>query len=195
MESPDDRHWINRGFDIKAKHEIDWQVERDSLARAVEGLFECHDSDPTLTYAELIALKPGFHEVWHHESLAIKATENPDSHRGRVFARIYGNSVPLKEALGIYPPDVSHPEDYQGFAGCAVTEGPIVRRRSPEVSYFTELCRIGMVEDRVHRQNALRGSFHVLDTWQCLQDQNNARSLDALIQDAERFVTADFSAS
>jgi hypothetical protein len=185
-----DWFWRSCGFDPRAKHELDWERERNDLASAVQDLVLYHGAEASTTYAEIIALQPGFHEAWLHEQFPNDIHEGPESPRGRVFAILRGGAADLAELEGRYPRNLADPESFMWYAPCAVTEGPFVRRKGPRASYFEELRRVGVLPHQADRRAILEKSFFVLDPWQRLQDEDNAPALERLIHEAEAFLVA-----
>ncbi len=180
--------WENQGFDPRAKHDLDWGQERKELASVLQWLTRHHRDAATATYAELIALKPGFHEAWLHNDFPNDAFESPESPRGRVFAILRGNDLDLVDLKNRYPGDLRVSDKFLGYASCAVTEGPFVRRRNPDVSYFSELKEVSGIPDQAARRSILRDSFMILDSWQRLHDEDTAKALVRLIDEAEGYV-------
>ena len=179
-------HWRGMGFAACARHELGWDQERENLASALRELTRCQDA--TTTYAEALALKPGFHEAWVHETFPEDAQEGPGTPRGRVFGILRGSQLGLIDLAGHYPADLSDPSCFLGYAPCAVTEGPFVRRRHQEVSYFAELELVGTIPSFSARQAILRESFQVLDACQWLRNEDSAIGLARLLEEAEAFV-------
>jgi hypothetical protein len=64
---------------------------------------------------------------------------------------------------------------------------PFVQRKQPEVSYFTDLKRVGEIASFSARLTILRESFEVLDTWQLLHDQDELTTLEQPIREADQF--------
>jgi len=178
-------HWRDMGFAARARHELDWDQELEDLTSALGELTRCQDV--TTTYGEALALKPGFHEAWVHTAFPADAQEGPDTPRGRVFAILRGSQLGLINLAGHYPADLSDPEGFLGYAPCAVTEGPFVRRRHQDVSYFAELKRVGNIPSISARQAILRESFQVLDACQWLRNEDSAIGLERLLKEAITF--------
>lgn len=174
------------GFAARARYELGWDQEREDLTSALGALARCQDS--TATYAEALALKPGFHEAWVHEAFPEDAQEGPDMPRGRVFAILRGSPRGLLDLAGAVPTDLSDPDSFLGYAPCAVTEGPFVRRRHQGVSYFAELKRVGTISSIAPRREILRESFQVLDACQRLREKDSSIGLARLIEEAKAFV-------
>lgn len=186
-----DWFWESKGFDPSARHDLDWHVERVELALAIHDLISDSADVVTITYAEVIALKPGFHEAWLHNDFPNDGYEGSDKPRGREFTILRGNSLDLVDLDGSFPGDLSNADAFLGYAPCSVTEGPFVCRKHPDVSYFDELKRVGDVTTFSGRRTILRESFEVLDAWQRLRDKDNRSTLEQLIREAESYLDAD----
>ncbi len=174
------------GFGARARYELAWDQDREDLASALDAMSRCPDASGT--YAEVIALKPGFHEAWVHETFPKEAEEGPYTPRGRVFAILRGSPLGLIDLAGRYPADLSDPDCFLAYAPCAVTEGPLVRRKHQGVSYFAEVKRVGTIPSIAMRQGILHESFKVLDTCQRLRKEDTTIGLARLIEEAEEFI-------
>ena len=190
-----DWFWESKGFDPVARYDLDWQVERENLALAIRDLIKDSAAMATTAYAEVIALKPGFHEAWLHDDFPNDAYEGPDKPRGRVFALLRGSPLDLLDLGGSFPADLSSEDAFLGYAPCSVTEGPFVRRKNSKVSYLAELKRVGDVPTFSGRRTILKESFEVIDTWQRLHDQNHRATLEQLIKEASGFLDKEPSQS
>ena len=179
-------HWREMGFAARARYELGWDQEREDLASALGALTRC--KEVTATYAEALAVKPGFHEAWVHAGFPDDAQEAPDTPRGRVFAILRGSPLGLIDLAGHYPADLRDPDGFLGYAPCAVTEGPFVRRRHQGVSYFAELKQVGSISSITARREVLRKSFQILDACQRLRDEDSAIGLDKLIEETEAYI-------
>ena len=179
-------HWREMGFAARARYELGWDQEREDLASALGALTRC--KEVTATYAEALAVKPGFHEAWVHAGFPDDAQEGPDTPRGRVFAILRGSPLGLIDLAGHYPADLSDLSSFLGYAPCAVTEGPFVRGRHQGVSYVAELKRVGTIPSIEARQAILCESFRVLDACRRLREEDSAIGLSRLIEETEAFV-------
>lgn len=183
---PLDWHWRSRGFSSAAVSELDWISARHQLGSALAKFMEPLRSN-SLRYAELIALKPGFHEAWHHEAFPDDVYEGPDSPRGRVYAILRGSSLPFLE---VNSPSISselEADAFIGYAPCVFTEGPFVRRIGPEVSYYGELMLAGIIPDQQGRHAHLSKSFQVLDYGVFLNTENSIEGLAWVLKGVENF--------
>ena len=125
-------HWRDMGFAACDRHELGWDQERADLASVIGELTRCLEA--SATYAESLALKPGFHEAWVHEAFPDDAQEGPETPRGRVLGVLRGSPRGLIDLAGHYPADLSDPSCFLAYAPCSVSEGPFVRRRHQGVS-------------------------------------------------------------
>ncbi len=185
--------WRVMGFAHQARYDLDWDHECDELASALTE-FSRHRGTST-TYAELIALKPGFHEAWLHETFPDDAQEGPEAPRGRVFAMLRGGPLDLIEPFSFDSMDFSDPEAFLAYAPCAVTEGPFVCRKDQVTSYFDDLRRAGTEPLVSARHASLQESFNVLDYCQRLQDEDNAVSLERVIYEAKAFISVGMTSN
>jgi len=180
-----DAFWLERGFSQAAKHELPWEPETQALQSSLQKLAGQITGNATKLYAELIALKPGFHEAWLHDDFPEDAYEGPDSPRGRVFAVLRSRASDLIPLGGTLPRDILTPGAYQGYAPCAFTEGPLVQRRHPDISYYGSLRGVGHLPSQTKRRSCLLEDFHVIDIWQRLNDDNTPRNLERIIAEVE----------
>ena len=175
------------GFDPRLRNLLDWERGKDALNRGLQALRRMPEA-PARILAELYSIKPGFHEVWLHDDYPDDVRENPDHPVGRILGVIRG-----RQSQVLHP---SHAEFERltdlGFflrhAACALTEGPMVRRRPGVDSYFDILQGIGPERSVSIRRRRIEEGFHVLDTWQHLQDHNSETGLWDLIDTASAFV-------
>ena len=175
--------WQDMGFAAQARYELDWDQERKELGAAL-GEVRRQPATPA-TYAEIIALKPGFHEAWLHETFPDDAQEGPETPRGKVFAILRSGPLDLTDIFSIDSMDFSDAESFLAYAPCAITEGPFVRRKNPGTSYFDALRRVGTMSSVSDRRAVLGGSFQVLDFRHQLRAMNYDMDLDGLTQEAE----------
>ena len=176
--------WQHVGFAPEARYGLDWGGVRRDLAAALAVLSQ--QPNTTAIQAEVLALKPGFHEAWVHEEFPWDVQEGPETLRGRVFAVLRGSPLARLE-VGDDPRTLADAQAFLRYAPCAVTEGPLVRRRGPAVSYLTVLSRVGTLPSRDLRRTLLQESFHVLDARHHLLQENHAPTLARIIQDGTAF--------
>lgn len=184
--TPLDWHWRSRGFSSAAASDLDWISARRQLGSALANFMDPLESR-SMRYAELIALKPGFHEAWHHEAFSDDVYEGPDTPRGRVFAMLRGSSLPFLEVKGPSLSSELGADAFIGYAPCVFTEGPFVRRIGPEVSYYGELMLAGIIPDQQGRHAHLSKSFQVLDYGVFLNTENSIEGLAWVLKGVEIF--------
>ena len=93
----------------------------------------------------MIAIKPGFHELYIHSDYFDKETiPTDDTIRSEVF-RLLRCFSDLRTSeinkLDKMPPEINK-KNYLTYASCNITEGPFVFRKSIETSYFDEIRKI-----------------------------------------------------
>jgi hypothetical protein len=153
-----DLFWKREGFTDQAKNQ-NWEKEKSELQHIIRMLKLIKSDSNTELYKELIAIKPGFHEVLIHDKYFDFDAGNlneSDKPREKVFTMLRGGDTPL--TLHAIPREIdwSH---YISYAPCNVTEGPFVFRKSVGISYFDEIRKI----DSDAKRPALKDKFHILD--------------------------------
>lgn len=189
LNSPSEIHAYlsDRGFESAAWADLDWSHGKRVLRQALEMVRSIPDP-PGWVLAELYALNPGFHEAWLHDEYPDDVFEDMDQPLGRILAV---NRGLRDEWLDPSPEEFGRLTDlstFLAYAACAITEGPLVRRRQGVGSYAGALRSIGSESSLTLRQQKLQESFEVLDTWQYPQDHNSEVGLEALIEAASAFV-------
>ncbi|MBC8019109.1 MAG: hypothetical protein H7X83_11410 [Verrucomicrobia bacterium] len=180
VRKPNDDFWREAGFTAKAK-DLDWQKEQVELKRILTLLKIISRKSLSRVYAELIAIKPGFHELYLHKDYFDPDTiPTGTSPRDLVF-RMLRNKEDLSSLMLSKLPQEMNKRNYFGYAPCNVTEGPFVFRKSIDVSYFDEIRRI-----RTKRQiRALKDKFHILDYYR--HDLSTQGKLEKFLELAEPF--------
>ncbi len=112
-------------------------------------------------YAELIAIKPGFHEIWLHDNYF--DIEHSDisqllKPRDKIFSLLQTNKNISGLTISTLPRDINS-KSYFSYASCAITEGPIVYRKDKSLSYFQEIRNI---ETKAQKKKLLN-NFIILD--------------------------------
>lgn len=172
--------WQEAGFSVQAK-EQNWQKEQDELKKALTLLKVVTPKPVTQAYAELIAIKPGFHELYLHDDY-FEADTIPTgtSPRDQVFRMLRNKEELSSLTIDKFPQEMNK-RNYFGYAPCNVTEGPFVFRKSLDVSYFDEIRRI-----RTKKQiRTLKDKFHILDYYR--HDLSTQDKLEKLLEQAEPF--------
>jgi hypothetical protein len=150
--------------------ECDKEIQTLSSALFTIKKFLASQNNTTLLnriYAELIAIKPGFHEIWvHGDFFKEEFKENPkgneaDHAKSRVL-NMLRNKTPLQVAdIGLtkFPSYQINKKLYISYASCAFTEGPFVRRRDDSISYFDEIRKIKSPAEKSN----LKENFYIRD--------------------------------
>jgi len=180
MRKANNDFWQGAGFTVEAR-ELNWQKEQGEL-KAILSLLKVIAPRPvTKVYAELIAIKPGFHELYLHDDY-FDADSIPTgvSPRDQVFRSLRNKGDLSSLTLDAFPKEMNK-RDYFGYAPCNVTEGPFTFRKSINVSYFDEIRRI-----RTKRQiRTLDDKFHILDY--CRHDLSTQEKLGSFLELAKPF--------
>lgn len=177
-----DSFWREAGFKKPSDIGITFDPEHKDLKFILDYIRNFHQDDFNRIYRELIAIKPGFHELWLHKDFydsvptgdkprslilrQLRLKNNPDIGNGKKRSRL--------------PRDINS-QSYLTYASCNITEGPFVFRKSIKISYYDEIRKIKTRSEL----NKLKEHFNILDY--C---DGSIRSLDDLkriLDDAERF--------
>lgn len=182
-----DTYWISAGFTKKAKDEISYDKDSKELDFIINYLRQLEVENYNRIYAELIAIKPGFHEIYIHdnyfdrnESLR-KEPENKDSDRDIAFKLLRGFGDIDKIYLENLKPNEINRMKYFSYAPCNVTQGPFVFRKKINVSYFSEIQKI----QKKIALKKLTEKFHILDYYHNKPLTKN--ELEKLLEEAEQF--------
>ncbi len=182
-----DTFWINAGFSKRAKDEILYDKDFKELDFIINYLRQLDVENYNRIYAELIAIKPGFHEIYIHdnyfdsnESLR-KEPKNKDSYRDIVFKSLRGFGDVDTIYLDKLKPNEINRMKYFSYAPCNVTEGPFVFRKRNNVSYFNEIQKI---QQKAELKN-LKEKFHILDYYH--NKPMSKKELEKLLKEAEQF--------
>lgn len=175
-----DSFWRDAGFTVEAK-EQDWHKEQTDM-RTIISLMKSIGSTPaTGLYAELIAIKPGFHELYlHRDYFDSDCLSNGISPRDAVF-RMLRNKAELSSLTIKGLPVEINKNNYISYAPCNVTEGPFVFRKRLSFSYYDEIRGI-TAKDRLHE---LHDRFHILDYYN--HDLSTRNKLGRFLEQAKPF--------
>jgi hypothetical protein len=176
-----DSFWKDKGFSETAKNNMDTDVEKKELSFILSYFRKIKVTNFNNVYAELIAIKPGFHELFIHENYFDEtAIPKGEEIRSRVFRLLRGigeiSEIELKEL----PPEINK-KSYFTYASCNITEGPFVFRKRISVSYFDEISKIKTKDDL----EKLDEKFHYLDYYNCNLD--TLEKLNDFLLKAEKF--------
>ena len=139
-----DYFWQEVGLSRQAR-DLDWGKDIADLDRIL-GILRINNLrfDYPKLYKELIAIKPGFHELMIHGDYFDK-TPVGDTLRDNVLRMLRGIDGNDDYHVRTLPQDIET-ITYFRYAPCHVTEGPFALRKSLAVSYFDEICKIDSKE-------------------------------------------------
>ena len=182
-----DEFWKNAGFKKDAQNKISFEEEFEELDFIIKYLRSLNLENYNKLYAELIAIKPGFHEIYIHENYFNENEtyrndiENKDSERDKVFKLLRGYGNVENIFLTKLKPNEINSKNYFSYAPCNVTEGPFVFRKRISVSYFNEIQKIHQKEELKN----LKENFHILDYYH--KKPRTIEELEKILEKAEQF--------
>jgi len=176
-----DFFWRNEGFTQTAKDNINFDTEKKELGFIISYLRHLEVNNFNKIYAELIAIKPGFHELLIHDDY-FDDDSIPDGidKRSRVFRLLRGIGDLSKFHISKLPQEINN-KNYLTYASCNITEGPFVFRKRISVSYFEEIIK---VKSKQGLDN-LNNNFHYLNY--CDNHLNTIENLNKFLLKAEKF--------
>ncbi len=160
-----DDFWKSIGFKEIARINNNFNVEKKDMKYIIRYINNLKVENFNKIYSELIAIKPGFHEIWMHENYFedkyIKPPKNPlkENKREKIFRRLRGLGNLSDLIFKAMPNDLKKWNSYFTYASCAITEGPFVLRKNVSISYFDEIKRINSKKD----MHTLEKNFEILD--------------------------------
>lgn len=183
VRKDNDDFWKEAGFIDPSKTGISFENERDELRFILRYIRNLKLDNYSQFYRELIAIKPGFHEMWVHGDYfeSCPSKYNARSIIFRLLRHIDDLEVNEIDDLERLPRDINS-KSYFTYASCNVTEGPFVFRKSPEISYYDKIREIKCKDDL----KKLGNEFYILDYY-----HNQIDSLDKLkklLEEAEKFL-------
>lgn len=174
-----DAFWQEAGFTPLALQQIDWKKTRDELQRILALMKQIYTHNLPQSYGELIAIKPGFHEIWTHADY-FELIPQGDTTREKIFRLLRGKGSLSEVSIKKMPPEINA-NSYFSYAPCNVTEGPFVFRKGIAISYLEELPKI----HSKHQLEQLKEPFFILDYYHDrILSQENLR---VFLEKAERF--------
>ncbi|MBN2771038.1 MAG: hypothetical protein JXR90_10130 [Spirochaetes bacterium] len=173
-----DFFWKNAGFSQAAKDQ-NWDNERDELQAIIGLLKGLYKNDPEKLYMELIAIKPGLHELLLHPDF-FEDIPYSDAPRDIVI-RILKNEAEISELSLSKLPNEINKANYFSFASCYATEGPFMFRKNMDVTYLETIRKVRskMQLSKVYE------NFHILDYYKA--DLSSSQKLEEFLQKAEKF--------
>lgn len=179
-----DFFWINAGFTKDAKSKISFEKEFREFDLIITYLRKLNLQNYNRIYAELIAIKPGFHEIYIHDNYFDydeyyrKEPTNKDSVRDKVFKLLRGFGDLNNIFLNKLKPNEINRMKYFSYAPCNITEGPFVFRKNVSTSYFNEIRKM-------HEKKNLKKSFHIFDYYH--NKITTIKELEKILKEAEKF--------
>jgi len=175
-----DYFWKEKKFKPKVK-KLGWEKEQEELGFILSYIRKLYTDCIDNSYLELIAIKPGFHELWIHKDY---------------FEYYYEKQTPRNLALNIlkkeskksllnldcYPKEINKGA-YLSYAACNITEGPFVYRKKIETKYHKEIRKITSKT----KLSELHGKFHILDYYPGHNKIRSKSELNSIIEKAEKF--------
>lgn len=179
--------WTNAGFSKTAKNKISFKQCIKDLDFIIRYLRKIETDNYNKIYAELIAIKPGFHEIYIHSNYFDK-DENyrsiikaKDKERDIVFKSLRGfGSIESVSIDSLKPSEINRMK-YFSYASCNITEGPFVFRKNIGISYFDEIQKIKNRDDF----KKLNDNFQILDYYH--NKPTTKKELEKLLEEAEKF--------
>ncbi len=171
-----DYFWKAAGFKNITRKEINWDEDRQSLGVVLGFIKKMNVRGIGKTYVELIAIKPGFHEICIHKNYFEDAVKYDGTPRDKAFRLLRGYKEQLR--LDKMPAEINR-KSYFSYAPCNVTEGPFVFRKKITTSYFDEIHRT----DKKDKKHELLKQFHVL----FYSRVDSRKQLMELLKKAEKF--------
>lgn len=197
-----DVFWREAGFTEKARNDISFQIEHEELDFIIKYLRDLGLENYSSVYAELIAIKPGFHELYiHSDFLKIGKEKNKnktDKIRYTIFKLLRGEGRLESIRLARLNPSEINKKSYLGYAPCNVTKGPFVFRKKLEVSYYDEIREMKDFEKLKVDEKAkpkeiwklnekgkreLKKNFHVYD----YREEIKRKDLKTILKETEKF--------
>lgn len=107
VRQDNDAFWQDAGFSVRAK-EQNWQKEQEELRNVLMLLKRVTPKPVTRVYAELIAIKPGFHELYLHRDYFDDDTiPTGKSPRDQAFRMLRNREELSMLALDDFPPEMN----------------------------------------------------------------------------------------
>lgn len=176
-----DYFWRNEGFTQTAKDNIHFDTEKNELSFIISYLRHLEVDNFNKIYAELIAIKPGFHELLIHDDY-FNNNSIPDGSdiRSKVFRLLRGIGKLSDFQISKLPHEINS-KNYFTYASCNITEGPFVFRKRTSISYFDEIIKVKSKKDLEN----LNDNFHYLNY--CDNHLNTIQKLNNFLLKAEKF--------
>lgn len=185
IKKENDYFWKNAGFTTQARIKNNFRIEYFKLKFIISYICKivCKEIKNFIDiYTELIAIKPGFHEIWIHPDYFDNGSYTTGNNiRDQTFRFLRGQGNLSDRKLKKRPDDVCNFYNYIRYAPCNITEGPFVFRKNISISYFDEIRKIKLKENLSN----LDHNFWILDYKHRNLDLRS--KLKKFLLEAERF--------
>jgi hypothetical protein len=175
-----DYFWKEMGFKPKVK-KLGWKEEQDALGFILSFIRKRDSNRIDKSYLELIAIKPGFHELWIHSDY-FKYYYGEKRSRYIALNILKKDSKRSLLSLKRYPKEINK-KDYLSYASCNITEGPFVYRKKVNTTYYTEIRNI---TERTQLPE-LHKKFYILDYYPCHNLICSRKDLKSVLIKADKF--------
>lgn len=156
-ERKDNDYWLPVGLKRTPEESDNFKAEKTNLDFILKYLRTRKYDNFNKIYAELIAIKPGFHEIQVH-SKYFEEIPRGKGIRDQVFRSLRGLACLEDMKLDDLPREINR-LSYLKYASCNITEGPFVFRKDLSISYFDELSKIKTAKEI----NNLEEKFFILN--------------------------------
>jgi hypothetical protein len=173
-----DSYWKSEGFKIEAKDQ-NWEKERDELQEIIGLLKIIYSNTLKETYLELIAIKPGLHELMLHPDY-FDVIPYSDEERDIAFRILKNKADDSELKINELPTEIKK-TSYFSFASCYATEGPFMFRKNINITYFNTIKR---VRSKLQKSKVYENIF-ILDYYNA--DLNNRQKLKEFLREAEKY--------
>ena len=160
------------GFTDKIRDELELNIEGSEMEFILHYIRYSEQTNYARVYAELISIKPGFHELVVHDYFDESSYPAPDGVRSQVFRMLRRIGELSELELDGLPHDINT-KSYFTYGSCNVTEGPFVYRKSVSTSYYEELRKIRSRSD-IDRLNS---NFHFLGYYNSIKTTDELKNL------------------
>ncbi|KZX15090.1 hypothetical protein MBCUT_17350 [Methanobrevibacter cuticularis] len=186
------------GFKSPEETGVSFEEEINDFNFIIRFLRKYYRNDLPKIYAELIAIKPGMHELLIHGNyfdLTEKHQNNVNKnkinannvdgkvdYRSEVFA-LLANVGTVEQSpvqnLNKFPRDINV-NSYFTYASCNITEGPFVSRKIKNISYFDEIRKI-------HSKEEIKNIEDKFDIYYYDKGIDSKEKLEKVLHEAEKF--------
>lgn len=198
IRKKNDDFFKEAGFKSSKKTGIKFENEINEFNFIIRFLKKYYQNDLPKVYIELIAIKPGMHQLLIHDNYFDLSEEHQDAmnknkdlaeneedklnYRDEVFA-LLANAGNLKKSkiwnLKKFPREINK-NSYFTYASCNITEGPFVSRKIKDISYFEEIRKI-------HSKEEIENIEDKFNIYHYNNGINSKEKLEKVLYEAEKF--------